>query len=430
MADLEQLASVSVSGEYNEDGIEVSGSLDYARKVKVSETSVTYIGTYTLNAAGYTTLKNPQLTDTAQKHLKQPNGPSTFRDLYGDYYIAGVASICSLVVIYHCSTSSQATRDSFDASVSANVDGLFSGTASAQYSSAKSSSGVNVDIELIPRGANVGNPADAMPTPSSPSDMANVVAWFKRNLLGEKTAAKLQHYSQIDPHIPPYVPVDPDVFLSLADLRTQIATIGALHDMSQQFYADPNRDVATGYANLLSDISAKNGSVATNQADRLELIGHAQVLYDTLGALVDRHGFLQQARASATPEQGYKDWTYVTESAFTWAFGYNEGWSVSDTVKADIHLAPQDYSATANGPGYYYNTFTHTDPTHTIVGWRITANWQNSEGGSWEITSDSTITGSHSAAVQVASAQWRGTSWSFAVYWVDAATYSFTDVGQ
>jgi hypothetical protein len=408
-SDLDQQIEVAASGRYNMDGVNLTASASYLNEIRYSETSVTLVAHYESTYAAYDEADQYALTDEAQSHV---GDPKRFRQLYGDYFVAGRRRGSRFTVVYRCETRSAERLDKFKLTVGANAE-VFDAEGSAAFKRAAKDNDVNITIVVDA----IGYKGNLPVTPQDPEEILALLELFIKSEVGVPVRAKLYHYSRLAPSLSTTVPIAPAVFVALSQLyQAHFRIESGYESLPTHYQQQYENDVTT----FRAELSANSNSLATDSTERDSLTRKANDLFGALRAVMDRQDFYfaVAAQVSKEPKQGDIT-TCVDCGPKAWLYGYSV-YNGSHSVHIETRKLPysQDGSVTVVN-----HTF-HVDPDQTrlIVGWEIRANLERA--GEWKKVSDQIIL-KNSADVWAQSNFWGKFDWTLWVYYVEAKDYQF-----
>ncbi len=409
-AELEQQIEVSAKGKYNMDGVNLSASASYLNQIKFSETSITLIAHYSSTFSGYDEADKYELTDEALKLIEDKD---KFREIYGDYFVAGHRRGSRFTAVFRCETKSASQLHKFRATVGADTPDVFSAEGSVKFKNAATENDVNISIKVEAVGYKGVLPA----VPEDPEGIIKLLEWFKENELGVPVRAKLYHFSQLYSGFSAEVPIAPATFVALNQLylthwkiKNGLASIPSYYQKQYE----------TEVSNFESELNAYSNTLAKNTTEREKLMLRANALYEDLRAVLERQDFYFSVAGQVAKEpKKDKLITCVDCGPKAWLYGYS---TYNQSNAVSIHSIKKHYNKKW-GPTVRAHTFNiDPDQTKLIVGWEIRGNLSNA--GEWKKISDQVIL-KNSASVWAQSDFWGDFDWTLHIYYVDAADYIF-----
>ncbi|PJJ59532.1 hypothetical protein [Hymenobacter chitinivorans] len=412
---VDQLIDVSASGSYNLDGVTISASASYLSEIKQSELDMTILATYQVEYTDYDTITIAGLhfTPQAQQLIEQGNF-TAFRNLYGDYYIAGTKREASFQAVYTISADSEQTLTQVQAALGASAPDMFTAQGEATFKQATSASNVSVNFYLNMQGM----PSNAPGRPTAPIGIDTVqeyLTWFQDNNVPEPAQAELIHYSQINPNIPNTLPINPSVFSAVGSLyfNTYLLqiTLNSLPDSWQGSY--PQQVNA-----LVKQVTANQQTIVNDPATLQSLTSQVNALYNELNNLNQRYIFIQSIAAlqASEPSVGSRQSQTLTYGSITYPNAAND----PDFVIQSTH---QNYAESGH-VGHKEHDF-NLAPGGVIVQWQLHQVWADGTDGSWwknsQRNNSNYILLNTSANVHCESAYDRGFDNTLWVWYVDSA---------
>lgn len=411
-SDYDSLVDTSASAQYNVGGLKANASAEYLKHVQYSKSSITLMASYTsqygMDEAGSYTL------NAAAQELMQSD-PHKFRDVYGDYFVAGGKRASTFVALYVCETTSESSMESFRASFGAQAGNVFSAEGSSAFESALSQHGVSTNIKLTMEGQTGVCPINA---PYTPASIIEALNWFKNNEEGAYTTAKLMHYSTIVPGYSKIIPVQPDVFAKVSILFQHTWTLRAKAQSCPKAYQAP---LQAGVDEFVKKVEASKNQLITDVTLMDGLIEDGDNLNFMLDNVFARENFWLKAQECITEEPVKDEWLDETAgSVEKWAYGLLQ--SSSSAVKIECHhVSVEDPSKRLIRKE---DNLDFDKPGTIIVGWEVASLREDGHNGSWKKNCDAII-GQSKASITVRSKVGRGYHWGVDYYYVNGADYQF-----
>lgn len=415
-SDLTREISLSLSGQYNVEGLDIGGSAKYVGELQCSELVVSFVASYVSEYKGYDTIDTPELSDQAKTV-----DPAHFREQYGDYFVRGGVRGSSFNAVYTCKSTKVSDLDSFKANVSANLADVdvFSIEGKGKFLDFAKNNKIEITVEVFMDGFPDSERKNA-PDPRTPDQVLDALKWFKEHEVGTYVRAELMHYSAVNPSIPRVVPVSPDTFEALRALYETTWEIRALYNACppkiQPKYTDRHDQLLRDVSSHKVDLPAHNSLIAEYQSE-------ADGLQRDLRDVFDRMSFYAAVADAVAlePPKGLE--VDAADGRTSFFYGYkayvgNTGRPIP--IKAD----PQTFYKNYEGPGWQQTTLNWQDPTRIVVGWEVVSNWPTWLNGQWKKMSDQIILKS-AAPVYVSSCYDRGTNWTVNVFSVPEEDYRF-----
>ena len=258
---------------------------------------------------------------------------------------------------------------------------------------------------------------------TAPSDhgrrrIYEALSWFKANEQGIDHAAKLSHYSTIDPAYPRTIDVLPDVFVELRQLYTSVWDVRAGYASLPSYYQNQYKNE---YRALDAGVVANQNILATDADKRLQYRQQADALLSEINNVFARMDFYFKVKSAVGTEPGKDQHIEEGTGQQIWMYGYSV-YTKSGAVV--IHSTEQHYSDSWH-VGWRENTFEFgPDGNNLIVGWQLVSNWGDGTNGQWWKAIDQILLTDHSA-VHVKSQYDRGCDWTLRIYYVDAKDYQY-----
>lgn len=405
-SDMSSLISGSVQGSYNLEGVTVSASTSFLNALTVSELSVTLVAQVTVERSQYSLAPSYALKVTPE---------ADFRDKFGDYFVAGFRGASSLFVVYQCRFASTEQRTKFTATLAAKVPEVMSAEGSTEFEKTAKESSASISIRIEAQGVSSQIPSAPAGGWTPAAIVSDLLPWFEKSQAPKPLDAYLMHYRLIAPAISGEVPISPTVFAQLSFLYDRFWLARALWNTCPDF---GRRTVDVPYNQLAKDLQAHQASLATSDADQIELFtNRTQEVLQSLRQINNRQAFASRLPSAAKTEPA-KDQNFdADQGRVRWGYGFqqivSDGvviTSITDSVQADWKI------------GWREHVFTYRDTTKIIVGWDVICNWTDGTGGDWKKASD-TIIGENSGSIYVKSDYDRGYSWTVIWYVVNSADY-------
>jgi len=414
-SELTSLISASAKGEYNIEGVTVSGSASFLNEIAVSELAVTLVASLTTEQIQFAMAPNStyQLAVTPDK---------TFRDKYGDYFVAGHRGGSSLFVMYQCRFSNSKDRVEFSASLAAKTPNVFTveGAASFQQTTTKYSANVRVKASAF-------GVTTAMPKPpeggwTSANILSVLIPWYNDSRYMVEYEAILWHYRLIDPSLSGEVAISPDIFARLLLLYKQFRVASSLFSTCPEF---GRRIVKDRYDKLEIDIQSHQASLPNDEPQISLLTKDTNLLLQLIDEVNNRQLLYSLVLLAARSEPGAGESHDADKGTVRWSYGFDKSNLSGVSISSKTENAEADWRV-----GWNEKTLTYRDTSKIIVGWDVICNWSD-HGGDWHKVSQQVL-GRNTGDVYVKSDYDRGYSWTVNWHLVDAALYPlgpWTDVG-
>jgi hypothetical protein len=415
---LSQEIEASASGKYNIEGVTISASTKYLQSLEFSDTTTTLLASYTVQGDENAVADNYALTNEAKQLLAKD--AKKFRDVYGDYFVAGGLMGGRFVATYVCKAKSKKSMDEFKASLGIEVPDVFSADGSTKFKKAVSEHGVNLTVNVSALGE---DPKKPFPTPSewTPAEVLKALAWFKANMTGAMLRAELRHYSTVDNTCPRMVDVQPDVFVTLRllylDLWEARARYAALPDYYHELFRKQYEALDTG-------ITANQERLALDRALMEDYQNQLNLLLKQFQDVDARMDFYARVQSEVPREPAKGKVIQEQNGEHSWQYGFSSD-PRSNAVAIKTQSVP--FKKTSTGGGYWEETVDISVPNCLIVGWRATSNWTDGTGGTFSKASNQILL-TDKASVHFCSLWGRGCDWVLDVYYVDAKEYQFDEV--
>ncbi|GHO84131.1 hypothetical protein [Dictyobacter formicarum] len=409
--ELNREIETSASGKYNIEGITITASASYLSKIKFSELFITLVAQYQSEYNGYDEASTYTLTDAARKHIQEP---AQFRNMYGDYFVAGGKRGSRFTAVYTCSTTTAEKMDEFKASFGGEAPEVFSAEGSARFLQSAKEHNVSLSVNLFMEGY-TGTPPSG---PWTPEKILQALEWFKQNEQGIYLKAKLEHYSVIDPTYPRTINIAPGIFVDLRQLYLTVWDVRSRYSTCPEVY---QAQLKKDYIDLDAGVTAHQNILAVDTDKRLEYQTKADRLLSQLNDVFSRMDFYFKVQQTISTEPAKGQVIEEGRGQQSWMYGYSTYTKSPAVVIASTEMRyHEDWHI-----GWREHTFEFgPDQNRLIVGWQVISNWNDGTNGSWKKVVDSILSTSY-AAVYVTSLYDRGCDWSLRIYHVDAKDYQF-----
>ncbi|GEM_PF-5111742 len=289
--DFDQMLEISGSGSYSINGIKLSASADYLHEVKVSELSKSLLMSYEVKYDGYDTVTGVKFSKEALDFLKEK--PDDFRNIYGDYYIAGAKRMASFYALYTLQARSKKTMDQFMATMEASAPNLFDVEASTKFRNEASASQIDINLTIYIRGTKSAIPISANP---DAEDVAVALKKFQDEIYPVPFMAQLIHYSQLDTTITNTYDLDSETFGTLRDLYQLYWSVKTLYESLNEYYKGTFEREFNEFTNdieshkdefVKKDLTKINESItrANNLYDKYTIVSQRWAVYNRIAAL-------------------------------------------------------------------------------------------------------------------------------------------------
>lgn len=410
-SDFNREVEVSASGKYNIQGITPTASTSYLDKITYSEMSITLVAKYHSQYDGYDEAPSYELSDEAKSLI---GDPAKFRNVYGDYFVAGGRRSSMFTAVYNCQASSVKSLDEFKASFGASAPLIFSAEGSTRFLEEAKKNKISISVNLFMEGYTGTAPNG----PWTPEKIIEALGWFKKNEKGIDLTTKLCHYSTLDPSYPRTIDVAPDVFVELRQLYTAVWDVRAGYSSLPRYYKEHYK---SQFTTVEAGVVANQGILATDASKRLQYRQQTDSLLSEISDVYARMDFYYKVKSAVSTEPD-KD-KQITEGSGQqrWMYGFSV-YTKSNAVA--IHSTTLHYKK-----DWEFGNREHTfefgpDGNNLIAGWEVISNWGDGTNGSWWKAVDKILLTDH-AAVHVESEYDRGFDWTLKVYYVDARDYEF-----
>ena len=403
----------SASGSYNFNNVKITASTEFLTQIKYSETSITLIAEYS-SLFGYS--DQPTHYELTAKAQELATNPAQFRQIYGDYFIADSQRGSRFLAVYVCETSSAESLVEFKASLGAEVPEVFSAEGSTRFMQAASKHKVSISTYVYLEGYTGIAPSG----PWNPQTILDALKWFKANEKGENMKAELKHYSTIIPGYPRTIPINPQIFVELSLLYTQLWDIRARYDSLPKSYQDQYK---VPFNTLNLGIVSNQDTLVENPILRKSYQQQAQILKADLDDVVARMDFYFAVKKSLqdNPEPHQNQKINETTGVNKWLYGFDR------YLKSDAVVINHVVYNSRKGPRPSHRQLSFEfgpDSRYLIVGWEMISIRTDGHNGSWRKTVPQILLTNH-ASVLVESSYDRTLNWRLAIYYVDANDYQF-----
>ena len=414
-SDYQREIEASASGKYNIGGLDLSASAEYLRSVKYSELSISLVAQYESTYRDYDLAATYDFTDHAREVLN--GGYAKFRDLFGDYFVAGVRRQSLFTAVFTCSAQSSDEMTKFKASIGASAPNVFEAKGSVSFMQSAQTNNVTVSIETFMHGYD-GTPPDL---PQSAGGVLEQLKWFRSHELGVKSMAYLRHYSAVEPEAPKTLPIDPKDFTAVQGVYSNFHVLSSQYQSLPSFYRDKYRNE---YEDIRSGLKAYQETLASDATRRGEFADRLAKLLAAFGVVFDRQEFYFRVRNAATTEPGHGAAIEDSETGpGSWMYGYQ---AYPKSAAVEIQSVDMNYHEEWHVGWREQTLHFGPDQTKLIVGWRVISNWTKGLGGQWKKVSAAILLRSE-AAVWVCSCYDRGCNWTVRIFYVNAADYQFEE---
>lgn len=413
-SDLSREIDVSASGSYNVEGVTVSASTRFLQRIEFSELSITLIARYQSLHKGYDTLPSYELTDEAKQYLKD-HPADTFRDVFGDYFVAGAQRGSRFTAVYQLSAATAKEMTDFQMSLAGQAPEVFTAQGAAALKEAASQHSVSITVNVFME-ADFESPPPKEPT--NPEQVIEVLDWFEQNDSGIELRAELQHYSLIDASIHRKVSVDRSAFIELKQLYRSLWDVRARYWTCPSNYRD---ELEVQFDDLDVGIPASKSELATEVELRLEYQQKADRLLSKLNDVFDRMDFYSKVKQRVKDEPAKDEKIYEGTGQQIWMYGFSTYTKAPGVV---IQMVEENWRQDWHD-GWREHTFEFgPDDAKLVVGWEVISNWNDGYNGGWWKALDQNLLNNH-AAVHVTSLHDRGFDWTVRFFYVDARDYKF-----
>ena len=412
-SDLTREIEVSASAQYNVSSIKISASTEYLSKITYSDLSVTIIAKYESANDAYDEADDYALTKTAKKLMEED--PELFRKAYGDYFVAGAKRASRFLAVYDCRSSSYSNMEEFKATIGIELPNIFSAEGSVRFMQAASETETRYNVSVFMEGydQNAPNPPQG---PWTPEKVLEALNWFKEHEVGVPTQAKLMHYSTLAPKYKRTIDIGPPAFVEIQRLYSSLWALRARYGTAPKLYQDR---LSREFGDLDREIIANQGTLPTDADLRADLQIRADTLSVHLNAAFDRFDFYSRV-VNAIPSEPEPFVQFRAGGQRDWLYGFDV-YPRSDRIVIQSTVLEENKTWDHK---HHQHTFDWSDSNAIIVGWMVTAVWNEPTSGVWEMAAEQ-ILAKRQALVRVTSDYLRGYYWRLTVYWVDAADYQF-----
>jgi hypothetical protein len=255
--------------------------------------------------------------------------------------------------------------------------------------------------------------------PWTPDKVVKALGWFKKNEQGIDLAAKLRHYSTIEPTFPRTVGVSPEVFADLHGLYTTVWDVRSGYASMPRHYQDRYKQE---FRELDEGVMANQHALATDSGKRLQFRRLADALLSKINDVFSRMDFYHKVKSKVGAEPGKDQVVVEGTGQQKWLYGYST-YTKSNAVV--INKMEMRHSEKGKAFDFCQHTFEFgPDDKNLIVGWEVVSNWGDGTNGEWSKVVDQILLTGH-AAVHVKSQLFRGFDWTVWFYYVAARDYDF-----
>jgi hypothetical protein len=398
-----------LSGSLNIEGLKISESREFLKKVEYSELCISLVSRYQVLYSAYDEAQSYSLTADASAYMEKD--PVGFRNQYGDYFIAGCKRGSELSAVYLCQATCEGDMNQFKVAIGGKIPDMFSADDSAAFTKTAQQYNITISTSVVMLGCNGVPPIEA----STPLDVINLLSWFSANASGVNYQAKLMHYNTIAPGYPRTIDISPDEFIALDDFYMEIWNVEASYNACPVYYKNV---YSSEYHSLITEVMANQSNLVTDTDLRNKYKQDADKLLNYLNIVLTRMVFYYNVKACIPSEPKNGDHHNGNDDK-SWLYGYDK----YDSPYVTIMQYCDEKKSDAKGCGdnsYHFNF--GPDSSYIVVGWRITSHRDNN--GYWAKSVDTILT-TNQFRVHIESDFDRGYHWSCEVYYVDACNYHF-----
>ena len=202
---LAQAVAVGASASFNNLTVEASFSTSWRKEVSCSHRSMTILLQKEIAwPEAIVGVPEVKLNEDAQKRLTE--GTQSFRNAYGDYFIAGYVKKARFYAVYRCETTSEESLTEFKAEGDFVYE-MLSVEGNAQFMERAKKHGVNISCRVVTEGT-TGGGTDTLPV--KPAQIEAEYKNFCEHVVGLPSHAVLYHYCMLIPHVSNSIDVNPD----------------------------------------------------------------------------------------------------------------------------------------------------------------------------------------------------------------------------
>ncbi|KAH9041688.1 hypothetical protein EDB85DRAFT_2271895 [Lactarius pseudohatsudake] len=327
------------------------------------------------------------------------NKPSVFRERFGDYYVHEISHEARFTAVWKCTSQSESTLMKFKSSIGVDVDDA-RGPANfeSQLKSAAKESNVSIEVQYDVLGDLGSAHIDVN------ASVTDNLALFATTCVPVPSTEHLRHYCIIEPEIPRYIDIDPDLYLrtrrAFDDIRLAVLFNSTLP-------ADENRGIVPRNSFQTFQLLDEPSNVLNDLAGLLEEFHQILACHELITSLgnVSYDDAIRGHPVDHT--DGTAAWKISRNTALSTSPGALE-WKLNRTTPVGGSLA---------FPG-------GTGVDGIVIGFTVNSDWMDGTNGWWGIVPKTGPLGKKDLKVSVQSDVSRGMHWSLDVWYIPTRLYN------
>lgn len=443
-SDIKTALGVESKAQFSTPAVAGSAMVKYAQSVRHSALERTLLYLVTMQWGDALASPLPELTAKAARQAR--SGPTTFRDSYGDYFIAGYTKKAEFLAFAHITATSEETVRTVTTQLKGElnkpgVDVKAEVLTELSNEAHKSHCEVSVELHMTglraddapeggagaAGGSSVERPLDHLALDELPEQLR----YFTDHAEGRRTTAHLVHYHRVEPSIPTRIPLDSKVFLAAQGLYDDCLDAWAtlrklpppyaedmrerLEDLERRIDAEIPRDLTCTVSTITNLRHGLDG------LDRWVADAEETLAYFALwkAATTNRAGHLTGVDAGT-------DGTVVEPLP---AVSVHESYDRPGHIDVDLMFGPDGIRKRVRPAGRGYRSWVDAAQGpdlagKAVCGYRLTTSRTGSKAGRIEVTSGGV--GKDRVGFHARSDYDRGLDWTVQVYVVPQEHFAFT----